>query len=155
MNAVEATWSELLQQPNKTLDKLRGHRELRVHRRDAEDLVVTTASNATQAAEVSSATTRMFVALMQQNARARELVTEILPTAFPWVRYLPKDDLRAFVLELVEELERSDSLDNPAPVAHLLAAWRATAESYADPEFLAARASVGEDLGPVPEPEDA
>lgn len=155
MNAVETTWSELLQQPNKTLDKLRGHRVLRVHRRDAEDLVVTTASKAAQASEVSSATTRMFVALMQQNARARELVTGILPTAFPWVRYLPKDDLRAFVLELVDELERSDSLDNPAPVAHLLAAWRATAESYADPEFLATRASIGEDLGQVPEPPDA
>jgi hypothetical protein len=155
MNPVETTWSELLQQPNKTLDKLQGHRELRVHRRDAEDLVVTTASKAAQASEVNSATTRMFVALMQSDARARDLVTDILPTAFPWVRYLPTDDLRAFVLELVEELQRADSLDNPAPVAHLLAAWRATAESYADPDYLAARADIGYDLGPVPEPRNA
>lgn len=155
MNPVETSWSELLQHPNKTLDKLHGHRELRVHRRDAEDLVVTTASKAAQASEVSSATTRMFVALMQSDSRARELVTNVLPTAFPWVRYLPTDDLRAFVLELVDGLERADSLDNPAPVAHLLAAWRATAESYADPDYLAARTQVGQDLGPVPEPQDA
>lgn len=153
VNTAETTWSELLQQPNKTLDKLHGHRALRVHRRDAEDLVLTTASKAAEATEVSSATTRMFVALMQRDARARELVTEILPSAFPWVRYLPTEGLRAFVLELVEELERADSLENPAPVAHLLAAWRATAESYADPEYMAARLDVGQDLGPVPEPE--
>jgi hypothetical protein len=153
VNTVETTWSELLQQPNKTLDKLRGHRALRVHRRDAEDLVVTTASKAAEATEVSSATTRMFVALMQRDARARELVTEILPTAFPWIRYLPTEDVRAFVLELMEELERADSLENPAPVAHLLAAWRATAESYADPDFMAALRNGGQEIGPVPEPE--
>lgn len=153
MSTVETTWSELLQQPNKTLDKLRGHRALLVHRRDAEDLVVTTASKAEEASEVRSATTKMFVALMQQDSRARDLVTDILPSAFPWVRYLPTEDLRAFVLELVEELERADSLGNPAPVAHLLAAWRATAESYADPEFMAAFHEAGQDLGPVPEPE--
>lgn len=153
MNTAETTWSELLQQPNKTLDKLRGHRALLVHRRDAEDLIVTTASKATEATEVSSATTRMFVALMQRDARARQLVTDILPTAFPWVRYLPTEGLRTFVLELVEELERADSLENPAPVAHLLAAWKATAESYADPEFMAAFRSGGLEIGPVPEPE--
>jgi hypothetical protein len=153
VNTVETTWSELLQQPNKTLDKLRGHRALLVHRRDAEDLVVTTVSKAEEASEVRSATTRMFIVLMQRDARARELVTEVLPAAFPWVRYLPAEGLRAFVLELVEELERADSLENPAPVAHLLAAWRATAESYADPEYMAALREVGQDLGPVPEPE--
>lgn len=145
VNTAETTWSELLQQPNKTLDKLRGHRALRVHRRDAEDLVVTTASKAAEANEVSSATTRMFLALMQRDSRARELVTDILPTAFPWVRYLPTEGLRAFVLELVEELERADSLENPAPVAHLLTAWRATAESYADPEYMAALREVGQE----------
>ena len=155
MNAAEATWSELLQQPNKTLEKLRGHRELRVHRRDADDLVVTTASKAAQASEVSSATTRMFIALMQRDPRAQELVTGVLPMAFPWVRYLPTEDLRAFVLELVEELERAESLDNPAPVAHLLAAWRATAQSYADPEYMAARTGVGNDLGPVAPPRES
>ncbi|TVT30278.1 hypothetical protein FNH05_29330 [Amycolatopsis rhizosphaerae] len=99
--------------------------------------------------EVSSATTRMFVALMQQNDKVRDLVTEVLPQAFPWVRYLPAEDLRVFVLELVEELERADSLDNPVPVAHLLAAWRATAESYADPEYAAARRATGQGPGKV------
>jgi hypothetical protein len=153
VNTVETTWSELLQQPNKTLEKLRGHQALQVHRRDAEDLVVTTASKAAEAAEVRSVTTRIFVALMHRDAHARELMNEILPAAFPWVRYLPPDDLRAFVLELIEELERADSLENPTPVAHLLAAWRATAESYADPGFMAALREVGQDLGPMPEPE--
>ena len=94
-----------------------------------------------------------LAARLQQDARLRELVPQILPKVLPWVRHLPDDGPGAFARELVEELARPGFAENSAPVVHLLHAWRATAESYADPEFMAARCEVGQGLGPVPEPE--
>lgn len=99
-----------------------------------------------------SATTRMFVALMQRDEAARSLLVDVVPEAFPWVRFLATQDVRAFVLELVETLRAADSLDNPAPVVQVIAAWQHTAEVHADPD-LAARIHLLEgDLGPVPAP---
>lgn len=68
--------------------------------------------------------------------------------AAPWAKHLPAEALDEFARELTEELERAD----PASLTHLLAAWRATVESYADPEFMAALQEVGQNLGPVPCP---
>lgn len=55
-------------------------------------------------------------------------------------------------MELVDTLEGAEALDNPAPVAQVIAAWRHIAEVHADPELLSILTSDGEDLGAVPEP---
>src|SRR5437870_2691688 len=95
---VEVTFSEFIQRPTGALAKLtepRGRRLL-VRRRDGEDLVLTTAARAEQDSELSSATTRMFFALMKHDDSVRTLVTSVIPEAFPWVRFLPTEDVRAF-----------------------------------------------------------
>jgi hypothetical protein len=51
-------------------------------RRDDEDLMLTTAERVDQEAEVVSAATRMFVALMKNDAGVRALVTDVVPEAF-------------------------------------------------------------------------
>ncbi|OQO90226.1 hypothetical protein B1813_17485 [Saccharomonospora piscinae] len=153
--SLEVNFSDLSNRPVETVRKLQqsADRALRVRRRgEDEDLVLTTASRAEQAAAVASTTATLFLALMEHDDRARTLVTDILPKAYPWVRFLPKDALREFVVELVDTLEAAASLDNPAPVAHLVAAWRSTAEAYADPELLAALRREGDDFGAVAEP---
>lgn len=99
-----------------------------------------------------SATTRMFVALVRHDEAARSLLVDVVPEAFPWVRFLPIPDIRAFALELVETLRSADTLNNPAPVVQVIAAWQHTAEVHADPD-LAARIHLLEgDFGPVPAP---
>lgn len=156
MKAPEVNFSDLSNKPKDTVRKLESSpsRSLRVHRRgvDEEDLVLTTASRAAQISEVSSATTRLFLELMRHDDRVRTLVTEIVPKAFPWVQFLHKEDVHSFVVELVEALEGAESIDNPAPAAYVIEAWRHTAEVYADPELLAILSADGEDLGSVPEP---
>jgi hypothetical protein len=152
----EVNFSDLSNKPVETVRKLQHSptRSLRVHRRgNEEDLVLTTASRAEQVDEAMSATTKLFVALMEQ-PQVVTLVTEVLPVAFPWVRFLPKEDVQAFVVDLVGTLKAAESLDNPAPVAMVVTGWRHTAEIYADPELLAALTQDldGEDFGPVPEP---
>lgn len=129
-------------------------RALVVRRRDAEDLVLTTASRAAQAREASSVTSRIFIALMQRDPHVRDLVSDVVPDVFPWVAFLPRDEVREFVAELVSTMKAAESIDNPAPVAQVIDAWRHTAEVLADPELAAVLGAPSDgDYGPVPAPE--
>ncbi|WP_235660445.1 hypothetical protein [Mycolicibacterium gilvum] len=129
------------------------NRVLVVRRRDAEDLVLTTASRAEQAREASSVTARLFVALMRHDQHAQDVVTDVLPEVFPWVAFLSRQEVRAFVEELVSTMKAADSIDNPAPVAQVIDSWRHTAEVLADPELTAVLSkSTDADFGPVPAP---
>jgi NAD(P)-dependent dehydrogenase (short-subunit alcohol dehydrogenase family) len=129
------------------------HRALVVRRRDAEDLVLTTASRAAQAREASSVTSRIFVALMQRDEHVRDLVADVAPEVFPWVAFLSHDEVYQFVDELASIMKAAESIDNPAPVAQVIDAWRQTAEVLADPELAAAlSAPSSSDHGPVPPP---
>lgn len=129
-------------------------RPLQVRRRDAEDLVLTTASRAAQEREASSATSRLFVAMMRHGHGMREVVTAALPEAFPWVTFLSAEEVGEFVDELVATLRAAESIDNPAPVAQVIESWRHTAEVLADPELAAVLAAPSDgDYGKVPTPE--
>lgn len=155
MSVEEVTFSELQLQGKATVERLRRSREqaLLVRRRDAEDLVLTTAARAQLEHTAASVTTRMFVALMQRDARARELVTDVLPEVFPWVAFLSREEVQEFVLELVATLRAAESLDNPAPVVQVIDAWRHTAEALADPELATILAAdTDDDYGAVPAP---
>lgn len=154
MRAPEVPFSDLQLHAKDTVAKLKASRtrSLRLRRRDDEDLVLTTAARAEQEGAVVSATTRMFVALMQRDDAARSLLVDVVPEVFPWVRFLPVEEVRAFVLELVETLRGADALENPAPVVQVISAWQSTAEVYADPELAAVLSGDGADYGPVPAP---
>jgi hypothetical protein len=154
MNA-EVTLSELLNKPKATLARLDGSRRVILHRRDAEDLVLTTAGRASQDSEVIATTTRMFVSMMKRDPEARALVMDVVPEVFPWVRFLPGDGVREFAVELVDTLRAATDLDNAAAVAVMIAQWRHTAEIHSDPELHAALArpiTEVPDLGPVTDP---
>lgn len=155
MSAVlETPFSDLVNKPRDTVAALLASqvRAMRLRRRDAEDLVLTTASRHEQEHQVVSATTRLIVALMRHPSGGRGLLLEVLPEVFPWVRFLPEDAVRAFLDELVATLHAVEDLDNLAPVAQLITEWRHTAEVYADPHLAAVLAQDGDDFGPVPEP---
>jgi hypothetical protein len=150
-------FSDLSNRPVETVRKLSqsSSRALRVHRRgEEEDLILTTASRADDVVAVASLTTKILLALMASDDGVVTLVTDVLPAAFPWVRYLQKHEIQAFVVELVGALQGAESLQNPAPVVNAVAAWKATAEVYADPELLhiLTRDDGDQDFGPVPEP---
>lgn len=137
---MEVSFSDLQLRGKATVEAWLRHssaRALVVRRRDAEDLVLTTASRAAQAREASSATSRMFVAMMQRDPHVRELVTDVVPEVFPWVAFLSRDEMRDFIVDLVATMKAAESIDNPAPVAQLIEEWRHTAEVLADPELTA------------------
>lgn len=153
--AGEINFSDLSNKPADSVRKLQESpsQTLLVHRRgDEEDLVITTASRAKEVKAVVNTTTNIFIALMQHSDGVRELVTDVMPKAFPWVRFLPREEMQAFVVELVETLEAANSLGTPAPVSNLIAAWQHTAEVYADPRLLGILREDGEDFGDVVAP---
>lgn len=154
MSAPEVPFSDLQLHAKDTMAKLKASRtrSLRLRRRDDEDLVLTTAARAEQESAVVSATTRMFVALMRRNDSARSLLVDVVPEVFPWVRFLPAEEVRSFVLELVETLRAADAVNNPVPVLQVISAWQSTAEIHADPELAAVLSADGADHGPVPDP---
>lgn len=158
MSPTQATFSELLQKPKDTVAKMdRAPRHgIRLTRRGDEDLYLTTAARAEQAVEIVDSTTRMFVALMRSEPQAVTLLTKVFPEAFPWVRFLPDEAVREFLVELVDTAKASTALGVIDPIATVIAAWKHTAEVYSDPELFAAlTADTDEDYGRVAPPEAA
>ncbi|WP_406861401.1 hypothetical protein ABZO31_13440 [Streptomyces sp. HUAS MG47] len=148
-------FSELVNKNKQTLARLKHSPQLLLHRRDGEDLVLTTAARAAQDRTVVSAATRMLAAMARREPGSMELLLDVLPDAFPWVRFLPEHDTHTFALELVETMRAADSVGNTASVAQMLVAWQHTAEVHSDPELLAALTrDRGEDYGPVPDRRD-
>lgn len=150
MPALESVpFSELLRQPAETTDRLARTRALRLRRRDAADLVLMSAERADAEAEVIDLTAYLLAGIA---AREPDLLAELLPTALPWVRFLPAADVTAFIDEFISMARAAASLGNPAAVSQLLTEWRHTAEVHADPELHRALTQPLGDFGPVPRP---
>lgn len=79
-------------------------------------------------------------------------MVDVVPEDFPWVRFLPTEEVAAFRLELAEARRAADALDDPARVVQVISAWKSTAEIHADPELAAILSTGGADFGPVPRP---
>jgi hypothetical protein len=125
-------------------------RRLRLDRRDGDDLILESAARADAEDEALSVASRLFFSLVQHDDGARALLLS-LADVFPWVRFLPRDDVQAFLVELVETLRAASSVGNMAALEPVVAAWRATAEIYSDPDLLKAATAPldGTDYGEV------
>lgn len=60
------------------------------------------------------------------------LVIKVLPTVFPWMRFLPDSAAQEFAAEFAETARASAELGNMTPLGSVIEAWRATAEVHAD-----------------------
>jgi hypothetical protein len=143
-------FSELLRQPAETADRLTRTRAVRLRRRDAADLVLMSADRADAEAEVIDITARLLAGVARRSPR---LLHELLPTALPWVRFLPAGDIEAMATEFVAATEAAASLGNTAAISQILLEWRHTAEIHADPELHRALTQPLDDFGPVSRPD--
>lgn len=153
--AAEANLSDLLNKPKATLTKLATSRRLLLHRRDDEDLVLTTAERAAQDTAVVRDTTRLFREMMRRDPAVMALAVQVLPAVFPWVSHLNEDERREFAAEWLGTLSAAAEMDNNAALEGVVAAWQHTAEIIADPVLhaIATREHGDIDYGPVPRPE--
>ncbi|TWD81587.1 hypothetical protein FB561_2703 [Kribbella amoyensis] len=155
-DASTVNFSDLLQRPNETVDKLKSarSRSLRVRRRGTEDdLVLTTAARADQDDELVEVAARMLRAVMGNPVLRSKYLLDILPQVFPWMRFLEPEDQVSFAQELIDVMDAGHDIDSPTPVLHLISQWRHTAEVYADPDLLKAlRPGIIDDAGAVAQP---
>jgi len=156
MGVAEVPFSQLIQRSRETVAALESspRRRLRLERRDGQDLILESAERAEAEDEALSMTGRLFFSLVKNDDGARALLLA-LPDVFPWVRFLPTGQVREFLVELVETVRASAELGNVAALAPVVAAWRDTAEIYADPELYRELTVPLEetDYGPVPKPD--
>ena len=151
---AEVNLSDLLNKPKATLALLDTNRRLVLRRRDAEDLVLTTAERAAADTAVVRDTTRLFAEMMRAEPMVMALAVQVLPAIFPWVRHLPDNEKEDFAAEWLATLASAAELRNNAAVEGVVASWRSTAEIYADPELYAilTRKIDNIDGRPVPPP---
>ena len=154
MKAItEVPFSRLVQQPKETVACLEHTRQrrIRLERRDGNDLILESADRAEAKDDALRLTGNLFFHLMQNDDGARALLLA-LPSVFPWVRFLPRDDVRAFLVELVDTVHACADLGNVAALIPVVAAWQSTAEIYSDPELRKAATMPldGTDYGEVP-----
>lgn len=157
MTAVpaEVNLSELLNKPKVTLARLATSRRLVLRRRDAEDLVITTADRAAADSAVVRDTTRLFREMMRKDPMVMTLAVQVLPDVFTWVRYLSDEERQQFAAEWLASMTAAADLDNGADTEGVVAAWRYTAEIISDPELYALATREyddDDDYGPVPSP---
>jgi hypothetical protein len=154
MTAItEIPFSQLVQQPRETVAKLEHspRRRLRLERRDGNDLILEAADRAEAKDDALRLSGSLFFHLVKTDKGARAVLLA-LPDVFPWVRFLPKADVQAFLVELIDTMHACAEMGNIAALMPVIAAWQETAEIYSDPELLkAANAPLdGTDYGEVP-----
>jgi hypothetical protein len=110
---------------------------LRLDRRDGDDLILASAAGAEAEDRVLSMTSQIFFSLIKNDPGAQALLLS-LPDVFPWIQFLPREDVRAFLGEFVETLRAAASVGNLAALEPVVAAWQATAEIHSGPEVLKA-----------------
>jgi hypothetical protein len=154
MSVIEAIpFSQLVQRPKDTMAKLEEspRRRIRLDRRDGEDLILESAARADAEDRVLVAASRLFFSIVNDGDGKKAMLLA-LPHAFPWVRFLPYDDIPVFLDELIGTLHACADLGNVAALAPVINAWRDTAEIHSDPELLKAATAPldGIDYGEVP-----
>jgi hypothetical protein len=84
------------------------------------------------------------------------MLTNVFPEAFPWMRFLPQKAVQEFLVEFLDTARAASDLGTVSPLVPLIAAWKSTAEIYADPELREALLEPTEgDFGDVEAPQAA
>lgn len=145
-------YSAFLRGPSEVLGAL-DHAEVVLERRDAENLVLIRSDRFTAGRSAMVAAAHVLRTLA---SRDPALAAELLADEFPWIRWLPSDDRTRCVADLLADLAAGADTGTLLPFGQTVAAWRSTAEVWADRE-LARRLTgpfdgTGDEIG-RPEPE--
>lgn len=131
MATKQVPYSSFLRGPGDVLSVLE-ELDVILERRDAESLVLTPVHRFEARNEGMAVAAR---ALHEMLSRDTARADEIMQASVPWLHWLPDDDRRNCINELVAELEAGAATGNVEPFARALRAWRSTAEAWSDPEL--------------------
>jgi hypothetical protein len=107
-----------------------------LHRRDGSDLFLATLDRERWVRESFGIAARLLVATLAQ-ARACAAATTQAVDVLPWLHFLPESERELFIDEFVRTAAACTDTGSFAPLGRLVGDWKATAETYADPEAMA------------------
>lgn len=125
-----ATFSALLRTPNEVIEQLNDG-DVLLTRRDAEPLRLSKARNAAQEIDTLSALAQLIGASLDDQACDR--LVDNLAGPFPWIEFLPAEARRSFVKDFLRTARACAAVGRFDRLTIVLAAWKGTAELYADP----------------------
>ena len=128
--AVES-WSDFLREPTRVLPQVERGEVVILRRRDGPALRLGLESKAEDEKVGTEIAALVLAKLMPRMQRS--LLVEALRPRLPWTRFLPPPALEEFGREFAETLEACASIGNMNRIAEVLADWKRTAETYADP----------------------
>ncbi len=108
------------------------HADVILERRDEENLVLMREERFGAALTSLNFAARSLSVLA---ARHEALAEEVLAEELPWLHWLPEHERPQCVRELLADLRAGAETGLLLPFARNLAAWRATAEAWSDPEL--------------------
>jgi hypothetical protein len=147
--ADAVTFSDLSRNPRAVAERAARLGRVRVTHRDAPDFYLLAARREELREENLATASRMFSALMKQEAGVRAILLA-LSEVFPWTRHLSADELTELADELIAALSDAAELDVDANPHEVIAGWRATARIKADrSEYARALQETVGDFGPV------
>ncbi|MFE4514128.1 hypothetical protein ACFRMQ_08010 [Kitasatospora sp. NPDC056783] len=94
------SFSDLSKNSKRVADTVERAQRVHVTRRDGEDPYLTTERHDRQREEAADATARLFAALITSDEGAPG--PPRLPEVFPWARHLSAEEVREFVVDLVD-----------------------------------------------------
>ena len=110
MPLEDVAFTEFIERPTDATGRLDTVRELRLRRRDADDLVVMSAVRAEREREVIELIARLLGSLVH-HANGHALLQELLPEVLPWARFLPTANRQLLVQEFTEVTEAAASVE--------------------------------------------
>ncbi|GAA2503238.1 hypothetical protein GCM10010406_44760 [Streptomyces thermolineatus] len=136
MSVPTVSFSDLSKSSKKVAEVVERAQRVHVTRRDGEDLYLTTEHHDRQREETADVTARLFAALINNDEGARAVLLA-LPEVFPWTRHLSAEEVREFVVDLVDATRDAVELDVHSTLHRVVVEWRATARILADPDLAA------------------
>lgn len=136
MSTLTVAFSDLSKNSKRVAETVEQAQRVHITRRDGEDLYLTTERHDRHREETADVTARLFAALIGTDEGARAVLLA-LPTVFPWIRHLSAEEVREFVVDLLDATRDAAELDVHSTLHRVIVEWRATARIVADPELAA------------------
>lgn|SRR5262245_48404611 len=148
----EVQWSDLQRDPKSVAD-LAEAGDVRVRRRDGVNLLLIREDRASAAGAGALTAARALRNLITH--MPLEVFAESLLDEFPWIRYLPAQEVQEFCRDFVRGALAAAELGQWDVLEQTVREWKATASIHADPVLSEKlRGPLNDDLGPVPSPMD-
>jgi hypothetical protein len=144
----ETQFSTLLRSSGAILQEVE-HRDVLLHRRDGEDLMLVRADREATLRDSFATAARMLARLPDDVVLQ---LAEAIADELPWTRFLPREDQLRFLREFVEVARACDEVGAYEPLSQCVREWENTALVHANPalrEVIHAEHEIDE---PVPRP---